>query len=112
MTEADAEALAAEDKAAEIAAKQKANEESTLKSVEEAKATLDALTSSPDEVADALAKLGKLRIDAGMLFNTKIGMTVNAVRKRFKAHPAIGAPATELVTRWKAVWQLQRPGSS
>lgn len=53
--------------------------------------------------------LARQRVDAPTLERTKIGATVNLLRKRYKGDKAVESLALEIVNRWKQVWNLQRP---
>jgi hypothetical protein len=66
------------------------------------------------QVFDALVALKKLDITYDVLKKTKIGMSVNSIKKKYTTQPAINNLAKELVSNWKKVYedsQSQTPTS-
>jgi len=80
-------------------------------SLEEAKARLEA---GPPfaEARKILEYLGKVPVDAPTLVRTKVGVTVNKMKKKYQADSALVAAASELVERWKQIWQQQRQAAT
>lgn len=76
------------------------------KTIEEAKLKLEATPKpSPEEVLNILAFLEKEEVDAVILSVTKIGATVNHLRKSYPQNADLVARSAELVARWRILWQ-------
>jgi hypothetical protein len=58
--------------------------------------------SEPEPIKEMLGALAKLTLTTLLLSETKIGVSVNNVKKTFKGH-SIEKPAADLVGKWKAM---------
>eukprot|EP00928_Gymnodinium_smaydae_P019514 TRINITY_DN17492_c0_g1_i2.p2 TRINITY_DN17492_c0_g1~~TRINITY_DN17492_c0_g1_i2.p2 ORF type:complete len:129 (-),score=35.23 TRINITY_DN17492_c0_g1_i2:200-586(-) len=105
--EAATEALKAKMMAAAACAKPAmAAREDPPASVEDAKARLD--EDPPlDEISSLLAFLERAHMDAATLAQTKVGVAVNRIRKKYGGSP-VALAATSLVQRWKALFNEER----
>jgi len=77
------------------------------RSVEEVQELLKAKPPAEEAVA-LLAYLADLQVDSAVLERTKVGMTVNQLRKLYAQDAKVVAAAKDLVERWRRLWQLQR----
>eukprot|EP00931_Biecheleriopsis_adriatica_P122094 TRINITY_DN9710_c0_g1_i2.p1 TRINITY_DN9710_c0_g1~~TRINITY_DN9710_c0_g1_i2.p1 ORF type:complete len:598 (+),score=152.59 TRINITY_DN9710_c0_g1_i2:79-1872(+) len=102
----DSSALEAEKNMAAAPEATSGGQACSLTTVQEAKARLEASPPpSAEEVSDIVDFLTAASVDATLLAATKIGATVNRVRKAYVGDAALAEKASELVARWRAVWQ-------
>merc|ERR1712070_31632 len=77
--------------------------------LEDAQSRLEASPQpSAQEAAQLLAYLSGLEIDAATIARTKIGLTVNKMRKHYAGERALVEKALQLVERWKSIWKSAR----
>jgi len=75
--------------------------------LEEVQSEIDAQP-PPEKAYHLLVELAKIEVEPLVLARTKIGATVNRMRKHYKDHQQIVSAAAELVGRWKSTWLQQR----
>lgn len=57
------------------------------------------------QVYDALCGLKRVDVSVEILKKTKIGQSVNSIKKKYTAHQAINDTAKELVLKWKRTFE-------
>eukprot|EP00434_Breviolum_minutum_P007900 symbB.v1.2.006968.t1/scaffold348.1/size222345/7 len=58
-----------------------------------------------EEALKELINLEMQNVDHHVLVATKIGVTVNSLRKTYASHPDVVKRATSLVKRWRETWE-------
>jgi len=83
--------------------------EASPRSLQEAQALLEA-NPSASVAANLLAYLAQQPVDAALLEGTKVGATVNRLKKQYlkKNNTALADAAGKLVEDWRKVWQQRR----